>query len=400
MVVIMIFKQFLLLNFLVFVSFGCHTAKQKNKTTPANETSPVETQPPTPEQDSQIPDETSSDIASPPPSTPPQSPPVNIGVPTPNPPINQPPPIDSGAPSSPKPTKITISGLSSGAFLAVQLQVARSDLFSGVGSIAGGPSYCAESGGVLQGFNDCLSRPSQMLIEPKVKYIQTKIIEGSIAELKNDIPVYIFKSKLDPVVGAGAGQQLQKFFNLLNPTWATFFEEGIDASHAIPTLNKGSACQFLGKPWINNCNFDLVGQMWGVLMGNLKPRIQSKLENLTKWPQDQLIEKFPEADFQDSGFVYTPSACKEKKCDLHIALHGCEQSKAYVQKQFATDSGYNEWAESNNIVVIYPQVAATFGANGNPNGCWDWWGYTGKNYANSKGPQMAALISVAESWLK
>lgn len=38
---------------------------------------------------------------------------------------------------------ITTSGLSSGGFMSVQMHVAFSELFSGVGVFAGGPYYCA-----------------------------------------------------------------------------------------------------------------------------------------------------------------------------------------------------------------------------------------------------------------
>lgn len=51
-------------------------------------------------------------------------------------------------------------------------------------------------------------------------------------------------------------------------------------------------------------------------------------------------------------------------------------------------AGYNAWAESNNIIVLYPQVHASLL---NPMGCWDWWGYTGAHYAQKGGPQMATI---------
>ncbi len=41
------------------------------------------------------------------------------------------------------PKQTTVSGLSSGAFMAVQLQVAYSGSIVGSGAVAGGPSYCA-----------------------------------------------------------------------------------------------------------------------------------------------------------------------------------------------------------------------------------------------------------------
>ena len=35
-------------------------------------------------------------------------------------------------------------------------------------------------------------------------------------------------------------------------------------------------------------------------------------------------------------------------------------------------AGLNEWADTNHLVVLYPQTIAT---GPNPEGCWDFWGY-------------------------
>ena len=43
------------------------------------------------------------------------------------------------------------------------------------------------------------------------------------------------------------------------------------------------------------------------------------------------------------------------------------------------NAGYNEVGELNNIIILYPQAIATVS---NPNGCWDWWGYTVTFYGN------------------
>jgi len=45
---------------------------------------------------------------------------------------------------------------------------------------------------------------------------------------------------------------------------------------------------------------------------------------------------------------------------------------------FARTTGYNEVGELNNIIIIYPQVTPT-GAT-NPDGCWDFFGYSGSFY--------------------
>ncbi len=33
----------------------------------------------------------------------------------------------------------------------------------------------------------------------------------------------------------------------------------------------------------------------------------------------------------------------------------------------------------------------------NPQGCWDWWGYTGSDYATQNGLQIRAVKQIAES---
>lgn len=36
----------------------------------------------------------------------------------------------------------------------------------------------------------------------------------------------------------------------------------------------------------------------------------------------------------------------------------------------------------------------------NPNGCWDWWGYTGSDYSNKKGSQIKAIFDMVNSLTK
>ena len=47
---------------------------------------------------------------------------------------------------------------------------------------------------------------------------------------------------------------------------------------------------------------------------------------------------------------------------------------------FSTQAGYNEVAELNNIVILYPQTDLILQ---NPVGCWDIWGFTGDGYGNN-----------------
>ena len=84
-------------------------------------------------------------------------------------------------------------------------------------------------------------------------------------------------------------------------------------------------------------------------------------------------------------------------CRLHVVFHGCEQdlntkmndiTGELFNDTYVRDTGYNGWAETNDLVILYPQADSNT-LKENENGCWDWWGYDGKNYAWQDGDQMA-----------
>lgn len=92
-----------------------------------------------------------------------------------------------------------------------------------------------------------------------------------------------------------------------------------------------------------------------------------------------------------------------RRCRLHVAFHGCQQNADTIGDAFIRGAGYNEWAEANRIVVLYPQAAAvTDRVAGipvgwpNPRGCWDWWGFTGADFARKSGPQISAVDSMID----
>ena len=62
------------------------------------------------------------------------------------------------------------------------------------------------------------------------------------------------------------------------------------------------------------------------------------------------------------------------ECKLHVAFHGCLQGKQLIGTEFIQHSGFNQVADANDIIILYPQTKVTIVSNMNPNGCWDWWG--------------------------
>lgn len=71
--------------------------------------------------------------------------------------------------------------------------------------------------------------------------------------------------------------------------------------------------------------------------------------------------------------------------------------KSYVGDVFAKAAGYLEVAELNDIIVIFPQIVQSSYSPQNPNGCFDWWGYTSSNYANKLGSQMTGIKNMIDT---
>ena len=109
----------------------------------------------------------------------------------------------------------------------------------------------------------------------------------------------------------------------------------------------------------------------------------------------------------DKGFAYVPAVVRgaAKPCRVHVALHGCLQSYGNIGDDFVRHAGYNEWADNNHIIVLYPQIQAVgltrLGIT-NPQACWDWWGYLDANptvspsYLLKSGQQIGAIKAMLD----
>ena len=54
------------------------------------------------------------------------------------------------------------------------------------------------------------------------------------------------------------------------------------------------------------------------------------------------------------------------------------------------------YADTNNLEILYPQAIASI-VPYNPEGCWDWWGYDGPNFAVKSAPQMVAIMNMVHA---
>ncbi len=287
-------------------------------------------------------------------------------------------------------SEVTVSGISSGAFMAVQLGTAFSSTIKGVGSIAGGPYWCAE-GNASRSRQVCMGDPSEVNPESLAQKARDLAKSGKIdpvAGIKSQ-KVFVFSSAEDAVVKPPAGQKLTAFYRALGVKEDDIHSEfKIPSGHGFPTLDQGIDCILGMPPWINNCKYDGAGTILAHLHGKLQARGKMNPTHLSRFTQAEYAVK--DAPLLKEGWIYVPSDCaKGAACRLHVALHGCMMSEEFVQDKFVRMTGYNEWAETNRTVVLYPQSSKQSPLN--PFGCWDWFGYSGQNYAEKSGQQMSAV---------
>eukprot|EP00731_Ephydatia_muelleri_P028561 Em0020g205a len=294
---------------------------------------------------------------------------------------------------------ISVSGLSSGGYFAVQFHIAFSGTINGAGIIAGGPFYCAH-GDVETALHACMVSPDLISVTALVDITDATAATGTIDDPKYlaDDKVYLFSGTLDSIVVPGVMQKLSEYYSaFLAGSGASLMEEfNIPAEHSMVTDDFGNSCDDFASPYINNCSYATAYHILQHIYGNIAPATTNDTipQNMLEYDQSEFFLDVPEAISMDSiGYVYVPTACKNKTrvCNLHIAFHGCLQGREYVGNEYALNAGYVQVAEKNNIIVLFPQVTNKIPDGTNPDGCWDWWGYTGEDYSCKLGDQMIAV---------
>ncbi|MGI9237981.1 MAG: extracellular catalytic domain type 2 short-chain-length polyhydroxyalkanoate depolymerase [Woeseiaceae bacterium] len=290
-------------------------------------------------------------------------------------------------------SRVTVSGISAGAYMAGQLHFAHSAIFKGAGIIAGGPYRCA-SGSMQKGLGPCMKGGDVGLDELRA-YVDEQAASGAIDPFSNiaDDHVWVFHGTLDAIISKDVPTAALSFYERFLDAKNIRFVADIEAPHGMPTLDVGADCATVTTPFLNACNYDAAGELLQSLNGPMNPRTAAAGELLAV-PQPDADD----AEMLASALLYVPSSCTGgAACGVHVALHGCQQSVEFVGDAFAAGAGYNEWAESNNLLVLYPQAASSKIAPLNPMGCWDWWGYTGDDYATKSGLQVAAIMATLDS---
>lgn len=310
----------------------------------------------------------------------------------------------------------SVSGLSSGAFMTVQLHLAHSSTFVGAGIIAGGPFRCAESYRAAAAIaEDALTLNALYVcmnpLIPQAAPNPARLVEvardtaaqGLIDAVENlaSQRVYIFSGTKDSVVDSSVVDTTRRFSEMLGVSpGAIHYDNSVPAGHSIITDNPEDNPLGVNRPpYINQGGFMQSRVILEHIYGPLKPPAERLSGRIVRFDQTEFFDQDPRASMSEFAYAYVPKAVEEgAPCRVHVALHGCKQGYNYVNfvngqpdlencppygNRYFTTTGYNEMADANNLIILYPQAEGTDNAiSQNPEGCWDWWGYTAEDPQN------------------
>jgi poly(3-hydroxybutyrate) depolymerase len=288
-----------------------------------------------------------------------------------------------------------VTGVSSGGFMATQLQVAYSRTFSGAGIVAAGPYDCGQ--GTVGGVGVCLLGAGLPTLEQQAVTWSGQGLIDPVAGLAGK-RIYTFHGTLDPVVTTVASDDGVAFYQHFGAN--VQYDNTTPAGHSWVSPRGVVACPLTAAPFINDCGTDPEGEMLRQWFGAVNaPNTAAAAGTLASFDQNPYIPggDAPAISMDDTGLLYTPPACADgARCRLVVAFHGCLAGQVYIGDAFP-DLGYlDNYADTNNLVVLYPQAIPSV-LPYNPEGCWDWWGYDGGNFAVHGAPQMVATMNMVHA---
>jgi len=213
--------------------------------------------------------------------------------------------------------------------------------------------------------------------------------------------VFMFSGTVDTTVKQTVMDALYSYYTHYLTNGTIMYMKTMKAAHTFPTDESENLnpCTLSISPFISNCHYDGAGVALQQLYPGLSPRNNGTLSGkFINFDQTPFLPNPQSKGLATSGYVYVPANCANgQKCMIHISFHGCEQSYEYVGLKYVQNTGFNKWADGNNIVVLYPQTHKTVLFPQNPNGCWDWWGFDGATtYATNQGVQMKAIMAMLQ----
>ena len=302
-------------------------------------------------------------------------------------------------------TRTSVSGISSGGFMAAQLATAYSSRIVGAGIIAAGPYYCAGTGSAdfldnamsfcMTPISAALAADGQAAFQHAARFAEQGLIDP-VAGIRRQ-RIYVFSGANDRTVRTVVANGTAAFYRAAGvPADQILYDRNPDAGHSIVTANPDDLpCSAEEPPYINNCGF------WQshVLLRHIYPGMTAPPASgalhgrLLRFNQGEFLAS-PRTSMDAVAWAYVPAACEKTRCAVHVAFHGCRQGRTSIGDRFYNGTGYNEFADTNGVIVLYPQAHPS-DLPPNPRGCWDFWGYSDRTtFFTRAAPQMRAVMAM------
>jgi poly(3-hydroxybutyrate) depolymerase len=307
----------------------------------------------------------------------------------------------------------SVSGISSGAYMAGQFHLAFSTTVVGAGVVAGGPWGCASNGrgvSLLFGGFDNATRalagcmkvtagaPDGVQLADAAATLADRHRIDPLTGLAGD-RVYLFHGEGDSVVAAAVATAAEAFYRSAGIEAAdlrTVYQlPGGKAGHALLVEQEGSACEANASPFIADCDYDQAGEILRWIYPDLVGRPGPATGRRLVFDQTEFLAGAVGWGLAREGLAYIPAACETAPgCRVHIVFHGCQQSRTTdgIGDLFVERTGYLRYADVNRLVLLYPQT----NANTAPNACWDWWGHAASDHLSRTAPQLAAVRAMLD----
>ncbi|MDZ4843423.1 MAG: poly(3-hydroxybutyrate) depolymerase [Hyphomicrobium aestuarii] len=258
------------------------------------------------------------------------------------------------------PKATSVSGTSSGAYMAGQYQIAHSANVVGAAIIAGGPYGCAEAryGGFMLGPMRLAMNASQSIYGCMLDTLQLYGIPNvpRLAEEARDLSA---SGKIDPIEGlarhrmylfSGGRDTLVKqrivvltaelYLRLGVPRDSIKTAQIDDAGHGFVTVHPGAqACGLSKPPYVVSCgDYDQAHSVLGQFYDLTGGRTETPEGALIAFDQRPFTRDLPAALMSVLGRVFIPKACAEAAgCRIHVAFHGA--SKITMRSRTRSSSG-------------------------------------------------------------
>ena len=295
--------------------------------------------------------------------------------------------------------RVTVSGQSAGASMAIQHLIAFSSSVDGAAIAAGSPYGCG-----MQKLHDWRCYYGGLDMEAAERYVRKRFQQGLVDDPSHlrQVPVVLFSGRRDLVVFTrvmrAVEQQLRRF--VAPERILTSYDT--PASH-VWSVDHGSECACGSCPLqnltggssllccdVNHCGYDLSGELLRSFYGPaLRPRVKARTNSSLVWLEQwaylpRAAGAPPNSTMLRWAPAYVPHACRSGNaswCRVHVNYHGCTRNPREPRSMggwaerllWLRSIDLNEYAEANHIVVLYPQAAGSIESG---EGCFNWASYT------------------------